>query len=330
MSMVVFPDSALAERAHQEGFQALELGVTGRSWFNPMLLRKAARRLAADGVDTIILNGSRDVKALGIASWMAGVPTRVYRRHIPVPIRGNMVNRFLCTRVLTRVIANSGATREATLSGLEGALEPGNVDVVSNGIDLDAFDRANSGSPEPRSDDRLILGHVGRLTAEKGQRELLDVAKLLVQSGIHFRLLIAGDGELGSELRARVQELGLASTVEFLGFVEDVHDFMRSIDVFLFPSRWEGFGYAVIEAAAAGVPTVAFDVFSMPEVIEDGETGLLAPAGDVASYRDSVVRLARDVSRRKEMGQAARHRVERHYRLRHVTRELETSMWGAS
>lgn len=330
VSMVVLPDSALAERAQEEGFAAHELNVTGRSWLNPMFLRKAARMLESDGVDTIILNGSRDVKAFGIASWMAAIHTRVYRRHIPVPIRSNAVNRFLCTRVLTRVIANSNATRDATLSRLEGVLDPGIVDVVPNGIDVDAFDRATAAQVRPRADDCVVLGHVGRLTAEKGQRELLEGARLLVESGVHFRLLIAGDGELRSELSASVQELGLASHVEFLGFVENVSAFMKSIDVFLFPSRWEGFGYAVIEAAAAGVPTVAFDVFAMPEVIEDGKTGLLGPAGDVAGYAACVARLAREAARRQEMGSAARRRVEVHYRLDRVTRQLEESMWGAA
>ena len=328
VSLTVFPGSELERRARARGLPLQSFAITGRSWANPLFLRRAAGMLRANGIDTIIFNGPKDVKAMGIASYAAGVPTRVYRRHVPLPIRGHAVNRFLINRVLTRIVANSEATRAAVLGGLEGALDSARIDVVWNGVDLQATNGAWKEHRSLRSADACVVGHVGRLTPEKGHLELLSVARRLVDDGVRFRLLLAGEGPLEQELRATIDRLDLEAHVKMLGFVDDIPAFFGSVDVLAFPSRWEGFGYSVVEAAAAGVPTVAFDVSSMGELVVDGETGLLVTPRDLDAYAAGIARLAGDAELRTGMGRRARRRVETSFRLGPVTSALEASMWG--
>ena len=118
-------------------------------------------------------------------------------------------------------------------------------------------------------------------------------------------LRIAGTGPLEQELQNQVQALGLSS-IQLVGFVSDMSAFYQGLDVFVFPSRFEGFGFALAEAMASGLPAVAFHVSSNPELIMDQRNGFLVQAFDVESFAQRILDLLSDTNARKRMAECAR------------------------
>jgi len=127
----------------------------------------------------------------------------------------------------------------------------------------------------------LVIGNAGRLTEQKGQKYLIELGKLLKAEGRKFKILIAGEGELHGPLQKLIDEEGLKNEVKLMGHVSDMPAFFNSLDVFVFTSLYEGSANTLIETLQYGVPTVAWDVSSNPEIIEDGVTGALVELGDV-------------------------------------------------
>ena len=161
----------------------------------------------------------------------------------------------------------------------------------------------------------FLVGNVGRLAPQKGQRHLVRAMPHLLGRVPHAHALIAGGGELESELRALARELGVAERVHVLGPRKDVPAIMQAIDAFAMPSIWEGFGIVLLEAMAAAKPIVASRVATIPEVVADGETGYLVAPGDAAALADALASLAADPTLSAAMGLAGRERLERLFSL---------------
>ena len=124
-----------------------------------------------------------------------------------------------------------------------------------------------------------------------------------------MHLLVVGDGDLRDTLRARVEAAGLSSRVHFLGGRRDLGDLLSAIDMFVLPSLWEGLPLSLVLAMGAGVPVVSTTVGGVPEVVEDGRTGLLVPPGDAAALGVAVARLVTDPALGRRLADAARAEV---------------------
>jgi glycosyltransferase involved in cell wall biosynthesis len=207
------------------------------------------------------------------------------------------------------------------------------VSVIPYGVDLDRF------RPQPRwQRDEVVIGAVARLSPEKGLDVLLRAVARLAKDGqaSRLRIVLAGDGPERSRLERLTSELRLEHRVRFLGEVphEQVAAVLQSLDVFAMPSTAEGFGVAALEASAMQLPVVASDVHGIPDVVADGETGLLVPPSNVDALAAGLGRLASDASLRRRMGEAGRGFVERHYRWQDnaalMERLYEAQVSGAS
>ena len=155
----------------------------------------------------------------------------------------------------------SNGVRDALLRDLKWPAEK--TQVISNGIDLDRFplnDKRLSSSNE-----KFKIGMVGRLHPQKDTKTLLDCIKLLNDS---FELHLAGDGELRNQLEDYAAEIGVADKVYFYGQVNNIPEFLASLDIYIQSSNWEGFGLAVVEAMAAGLPCLATDVEGLNDVVD--------------------------------------------------------------
>ncbi len=137
----------------------------------------------------------------------------------------------------------------------------------------------------------FIVGVAGRLAAEKGVSVLLEAMKDVLARVPKARLVVAGDGPERPALERQARDLGIDNRVAFLGMRADLPRVLAALDVFVLPSLYEGFGLVVLEAMAVGVPVIATRVGGVPEVIEDGVTGLLVPAGDAKKLAEAVFRL---------------------------------------
>jgi glycosyltransferase involved in cell wall biosynthesis len=171
------------------------------------------------------------------------------------------------------------------------------IALVPSGIDLDKFARVR----EPgylRSEfsldgDTKVIVNVAALAPHKAQRVLLEAVARLRARG-PLRCFVVGEGALRSELERFARELGLGDTVTFTGFREDALEFIRLADVFVMSSHLEGLGTSIMDAHALGAAVVATRTGGIPEIVADGQTGLLAVPGDAASLADAIARMLED------------------------------------
>jgi glycosyltransferase involved in cell wall biosynthesis len=185
---------------------------------------------------------------------------------------------------------------------------------VDLGADRRAEVRADLGIPERAE---LVLG-VGRLDPQKGWPDLLEAMALVVVARPRAHLLVVGGAQQGDEgfvrsLKARAASRDLAGHVTFAGVRTDVPTLMASCDVFAMASQWEGFGLVFAEAMAAARPVVATRVSAVPEVVADGETGLLVDAGDVTALAGAIGRILADRPLGVRLGVAGYRRVRERF-----------------
>ena len=163
--------------------------------------------------------------------------------------------------------------------------------------------------PEPERGSRPLLAFAGRMTAPKA----LGVALEAVAQVPEVDLALAGDGDDRAALEARAHELGLDSRVRFLGSLprDQVLALFRSADAALLSSAWENFPHTLVEALAVGTPAIATNVGGVPEIVTDGENGLLVPPGDPAALAGAIRRLLSDDELRARLSAAAAPSAER-------------------
>ncbi|HSF30543.1 MAG TPA: glycosyltransferase family 4 protein [Candidatus Tectomicrobia bacterium] len=164
-------------------------------------------------------------------------------------------------------------------------------------------------------DDVPVVGIVARLIAQKGHTTLLRAMPEVVQQFCTAQLVVVGDGELRRELQGCAQQLGIEPHVQFLGYRDNAAAMMPGFDVFVHPSRWEGFGLVFLEAMAASLPIIATQQGSIPEIVQHGETGLLVPVDDVRALAHAVCILLADRHLAQNMGWVGRRRLEEHFTL---------------
>lgn len=168
-----------------------------------------------------------------------------------------------------------------------------------------------------------IITTVGRLVATKNQGLFLRAARCVLERRPDCLFLIVGLGPLEVELKKTAEELGLSEKVHFLGWREDVEDVLAASDVFVVSSNSEGLSLVTIEAMAQGKPVVATHVGALDELVEAERTGILVPANDERSLGLAILRLLNNPEERREMGAAARARVERDFTIGGMVEDTE-------
>lgn len=207
-------------------------------------------------------------------------------------------------------------------------IPPERVEVLRNAVDTEVF-RPRSREERRRIRDRLGLGEqplmlcVGRLTPQKGQAALIEAFAELRKCGSSARLLLAGDGAWRETYERRARDLGLDAAVSFLGTRSDVPELLAASDLLALPSLHEGFGLVLVEALASGVPVVASRTGPIPEIVRDGETGILVEPGEPAALVRGIATLLDDDARRREMGRRGRQDVVERFALPQMIRGLE-------
>lgn len=193
--------------------------------------------------------------------------------------------------------------------------------VIPNPVDLPETPPF-PGLPQ-RKDRASIIIAMGRLVPQKGFDLLLDAFARIAPSYPDWSLRIAGEGRLLEALQRQSRELNIAERVEFMGWQRDPFSVLRASDLFVFSSRFEGFGNALCEAMACGLPVISFDCLSGPrEIIRPGVDGLLVPAEDVNALSEAMNRLMGDPQERARLAEKAPEVVVR-FGLERIM-----SMWG--
>lgn len=197
---------------------------------------------------------------------------------------------------------------------------------IFSGIDLAPYDEARRRRSETRAQlgaaaDDFIVGAVGRLEPIKGFTYFMTAAQRVSEVAPRTRFVHVGDGSQAAEIRA--QRGGLNGRMTFLGLRDDVPELMAAFDVLVVPSLNEGMGRVILEAGAAGIPVVATRVGGIPDIVREGETGLLVPPRDAAAIADAVLALERDATRARSMGESGQAHVAPAFGLERMVMRIE-------
>jgi glycosyltransferase involved in cell wall biosynthesis len=149
-----------------------------------------------------------------------------------------------------------------------------------------------------------VVTLVGELNERKQHRVVIEALPHVLERFPNARVVFVGDGGDRAALEATVKERGLQGAIAFTGFRADVPEILMGSDALLLPSRVEGFGYVLVEAMAAGIPCVASNASSIPEIVEHGVTGILHPVGDSGAVADAIIEVLSSPERARAMGEA--------------------------
>ena len=155
----------------------------------------------------------------------------------------------------------------------------------------------------------------------KGQKYLLDAAAIVVREVPHARFVILGEGELRQEIEHRIRHLKLEQHVLLAGFRADVLARLKAFDIFVMSSVTEGLGTSLLDAMGAARPIVATRAGGIPEVVEDGVTGLLVPPADGRALAGAILALLADERGRRRMGEAGLARARQHFSAERMVSE---------
>jgi colanic acid/amylovoran biosynthesis glycosyltransferase len=299
----------------------------------PVVIAKAAliaRRIEALGVDHLHAHwATHPALAAWVIRMLTGVgysfTTHAHDLYVDTAMLRQKVEE-------ARFVVTISEFNRALIERHCGDPAAGKVHVVRCGVDLGAF----APRPAARAEVPTFLCVAG-LRAYKGHDVLLDACALLRARGVRVQVLLAGEGELRRHLEARIAREGLGDAVQLLGAVphQRVPDLLAKATAMVLPSvrardgQMEGIPVALMEAMAAGVPVISTRLSGVPELVEDGETGLLVAERDAPALADAMARLAAEPDVGRRLAEAARRTVrERFDRARNVA-VLESLLAGA-
>ena len=330
------PSVILGADGHSKAMRALDLGHLPvytvpvlpfkRGWLLPALvsLIRIMRAERFDIIHTMLVQGDIlgviAAKLIGSGVVVSSVVGCLYRGETPRTKKWiyHLFYRILHSH-LDRIVAVSHETRSALIRDF--GVAPEKIDMIHLGIDRRVFERG--GLIHPPSFRKPVVGTMAELIPEKGICDFINAVKPILSHVPTARFIVVGDGPEREDLMRKVEAQGLVDVVEFRGWLPSGLDLFEEVDGFVLPSYEEGLPWVVLEAMACRRPTVATNVGGIPEIITDGENGLLVQAGDPASIAVAVLSLINNPEWALEVGELGRQRVESRFLAYREMSEIE-------
>ena len=202
------------------------------------------------------------------------------------------------------------------------------IEIVPNGIDCTPYLRHKRAATEADAPLRLI--YIGRLVPDKGLLETIEGLRIARNQGVNARLVIAGNGPEEPRLRKYTREAGLTREVSFVGAAYGDHQaqLLAQADALALASYTEGLPYSLLEAMAAGVVPIVTPVGAIPDVVAEGEHGLLVAPRDAGAIAQAIAKLAADRALLARMSAACRQHIATTYSIERVARDFSQLYWG--
>ncbi|HEY0482125.1 MAG TPA: glycosyltransferase [Kofleriaceae bacterium] len=306
LSLAPPPDGPLAAELRAAGIEVARV-ARQREGIDPILILRLARWLRRHRVD-LVHTHNRMALIYGAPAGRLARARVVHTKHGKNPRGGTrLAAGKLAARAVDAFVAVSDETADVARRRRE--IDERRLMVITNGIELGRFHPAPAGRERVRRELGIdagawVIGTVGRIAAEKNHALLVNAMAPLLGPGT--RLIIAGDGPLLPALTELVAARGVASFVHLLGARYDVPDILNALDSFVLSSDTEGLPLVVLEAMATGLPVISTRVGGVPNVLEEGVTGFLVPAGDEQGLRDRAAQLRADPAATRALGERAR------------------------
>lgn len=255
---------------------------------------------------------------------VAGLPAVPIVAHVRQEIEPPKVRRY----ELDQAGLVFPVSRQIQRSLERGGVRPERLQTLYSGLDMTRVMDQKSGLDARRRfgipAEALVLGTVANLFERKGYEVMIEALPMIVNASpaVHYLIVGSGDAAYEARLRATVEILGLESRVHFAGFQESVYPCLAAMDLYVHPALMEGFGIAVLEAMAMRKPVVATVTGGLPEIVQEGETGMLVPPGDADALAKAVSSLLQDPARCRQLGEAGRARVAAHFTVEAMMDQL--------
>jgi glycosyltransferase involved in cell wall biosynthesis len=309
--MACRPGSAMARRMADAGLPCVTVPMRGE--LDVLAGWRLARLAQRHGAGILHLHSAHAV-TLGLwASLFRPRLALVAVRRVEFPLGNHPLSRLKNrSRRLTRYVAISHAISDVMIRG---GVAPERITVIHSGVDPHRFD-GRPAADEARRElaipaDHHLVGTVAALTPDKDYPTLLRAAAAVITERPDVTFCALGEGAERQMLEAMAAQLGLGDRFRFLGFRKDVGAVLGALDVFVLTSSLEGLGTSVLDALAVGLPVVASRTGGIPEMIDDGRTGLLVTPGDAGGFAQRIIALLDDPEHRRRLGAAAGEVVER-------------------
>lgn len=321
----------LAAQLDKHGFSYRVIDMESR--FSPSTVLQLSRWIRKARIHVVHSHGFRANIYSRLAAMLAG-RSHAFTMHVslydyvdtPLWLRRIYIIAEALTSVLTRrCICISGAMRE---DALRMGIGKSKIILIPNGVDVRRF-RPGKSLPELRRELGIdgngpVIGAVGRLVTEKGQKYLIEALAGLKKTFPDIICLLIGQGPLLIELKAQAAGLGLSDTCLFAGGREDMERIYPLMDIFVLPSLREPFGLALLEAMSSGVPAIATAAGGPMDFIRSGENGILVPPRDPRALSDAMTDLLSSPMKRKYLADKSLKSVTEHFRIETMVARLES------
>ena len=324
VTLVCKNEAAIIHHSIEAGIETIPINISGD--LNPLTIFKLYNIFRKKSVNVVIANTGKDLRLSGMAAVFLKNIKVIARQGIDYPLKNNIRYKIAYNNLADKIVANSEATKSTMLKSAPW-LKAERVKVIYNGVNPDLYKRERTKDLRNKfgfSEDDFVIGFVGRLSIQKGIIYALEGFKIINEKHNNVGLLICGDGELKSDVEKFISENQLEQKIHLAGFRKDIPDIMKTIDILLTPSLWEGFGIVLIEAMASGKPCVAANTSSIPEIVEDVVNGLLVPPEDSQSIAESLIRMISNPQLVRQMGQAGIETVEKEFTIEKMIKEYES------
>ncbi len=331
-------DGRLARELADEGYDihTLPMSRTLSPWRNLRALWALYRLLRKNRYHIVHVHTPIAAAVGRVAAFMAGTPITIYTAHgFYFHDRMSKWKRRIHVAAerlfgLRTDMLFTQSAEDAQSAVREGISRERHVKWISNGVDMQRFTPGPPDTDLMRSlditDDERVVGYVGRLDREKGILDLLEGMELASRRVGRLVLLIVGDGttagdrdhETQRKLTEVAERNNPAFRIVFTGWVDNVQDVMRAMDVFVLPSYREGMPRSIIEAMATGVPVVATNIRGSREEVASGETGYLVPVADPQALGEAITGILSNPALAERMGLKSRKRAETYFDERQV------------
>lgn len=309
----------MAEKLQEAGVRTIELPFLGR---DVSLLKDFAsfRQLLSvlknERPDVLHLNSSKIGGVGALAGRLAGVPKIIFTAHGWAFNEGRplwqkaiiAILHYLTIVLAHETLCNSEATRRdcAWMPYVQRKIR-----VIRLGVSPISFIERTLAREflSPQNTNAFWIGMVGELHRTKGIFEAVEGFEAVAKEYPDARLIIAGEGDARAELEKEIRTRKLDGKVILLGHVVDAPKYLLAFDIFLFPSRTEALGMALLEAGLAGLPAVGTSVGGIPEILEHRKTGLLIPSNNPKCIKEILMILMKDPALRRKLGEALKEKV---------------------
>ncbi|HEV3271167.1 MAG TPA: glycosyltransferase family 4 protein [Candidatus Methylacidiphilales bacterium] len=316
VALAAHPASAVAKRAKEAGI--LFYALRTHKALLPVEIARLAAWLVWNRVEVVNTHSSNDGWLAGLAARLAARPILIRSRHIEVDYPNRFWSRLAFGILPDHVITTSRRIADRLVAEL--GISPARVTCIATGVNLARFNPEIKGTLRRElgmAQETALVGMISVLRSWKGHATFLDAAaRLPDKAGRPVRFVIAGDGPAREEWTAKIAQEPWKGRVTLLGHRADVPNLLASLDVLALPSyAHEGIPQIVLQAQAMARPVVATTIGGIPEVVEDGMTGLLVPPRDAEALAEKISSLLDDPALSARLGKAARAHIEKHYSL---------------